>query len=711
MNKKNKFSTIILLQTILLFFNVKTGLSQVKKDSVIVLQSVTIVDSILKTNPCIKSEITKEQLQTETTRDVGDYLRSIPNVSGVRKGGIAVDPVIRGLKFSQLNVVLDNGVKIENGCPNRMDPVSSHIEIEDIEKIELIKGPYMLKYGSSLGGFINLSSEQPKPYDKFEVHAKAMYGFETNWNGQKEHISIYGGNKKVYFLLSGAYRNYGNYESGNLECHDTTFNSSFKKYNYSAKIGFSPKANQSLILSLYEIHGRDVLYPALPMDEKSDDTRIISLDYSIKNLSKFIKTLDVKVYQSNVDHVMDNSKRTTWNSKQMISDVNATNTGGRIETGMQTGKHVFNSGFDFESINKDGTRTMTMQMMGTTSTKKSNLWKDASIQNAGVFVEDKIIFKSSTINASLRADFNNAISEDTLLIVKNGVEYFNNLKTQFVNISSNLGITKKITTNFSVSLAIGRGTRSPNMLERFIKLMAVGYDNYDYLGNPQLKPEINNEADLTFVFSKQKYGNLSANAFYSYVQNFISADLLPSSVIKPQTQGVLGVKQFVNTDYVTFKGFEFGYTSSENYKLGASIIAAYTYAEIPKVTKYIVQGTQVVGSSELNNDPLSEIPPFEATAGINYKFLKGKLIPKIALRLVANQNNVSEAMYEQKTSGFGLINLSVRYKINKFSSLTTGVNNIFDRSYYEHLNRKIIGTTAKLYEPGRVFFINIYLSI
>jgi iron complex outermembrane recepter protein len=58
-----------------------------------------------------------------------------------------------------------------------------------------------------------------------------------------------------------------------------------------------------------------------------------------------------------------------------------------------------------------------------------------------------------------------------------------------------------------------------------------------------------------------------------------------------------------------------------------------------------------------------------------------------------------------------LLSFSAKYKINKYANITAGVNNIFDRAYYEHLNRKIIGTTGKLYEPGRVFFVNLYLNI
>jgi iron complex outermembrane recepter protein len=700
---------LALLVISMIFFSLVLN-AQITKDTIKLL-TIEVKDSILKKVPFVAIKIQKKQFDGEATRDVGELLRSIPNVSGIRKGGASIDPVIRGFKFSQLNTVLDNGVKVENGCPNRMDPVSSHVEAEDIEGIEVVKGPFVLKYGPALGGVINLISEKPHPYEKFELHADALYGFETNWNGQKEHISIFGGNKKIYFLLAGGYRDYGCYKSRNSDGHDTTYNSSFKKYNYVAKLGYSLKRNQSILLSYNEIHGRDVLYPALPMDEKSDDTRMMTLDYNALNISTVLKSLDAKIYYSDVDHVMDNSNRSNWVSKQMISDVNALNIGGRAELGMQIKKHKLFMGLDYENIYKDGTRTMSMLMMGTTSTKKSNLWKEAKIQNVGLFAEYKTFFSSFELDAALRLDNNSANSGDTLKIIKDDIEYFNDVRTNYLNFSFSLGITKEITNELSVSLALGRGVRSPNMLERFIKLMAVGYDNFDYLGNPQLKPETNNEVDLTFKYSNEKIGSFYLNGFYSYVQDYISGVMLPSSVVLPQTAGTLGVKQFVNIESVSFTGIEFGYTSPEKYKLGGSLIAAYTYGYVPTIKKYILTGTNVTGDTILTNDALSEIPPLETTVSIYYKFLKGKLVPKISLRVVSNQHHVSEAFYEQETPGFALLNFSIKSNITKNISISGGINNIFDRSYYEHLNRKIIGTTDKLYEPGRVFYFNLNVKI
>jgi len=249
------------------------------------------------------------------------------------------------------------------------------------------------------------------------------------------------------------------------------------------------------------------------------------------------------------------------------------------------------------------------------------------------------------------------------------------------------------------------------MLERYIKLMPVGYDRYDYLGNPQLKPETNNEVDLTFRYDNDNAGSVYLNFFYSYVRNYITANLLPEAVITPQTQGALGVKQFDNADYATHRGFELGYRSPDKYKLGGNVVAAYTYGVIPSVTRYIITNSQVTDAVEIKDDALPEIPPFEATVNVFYKLLDGKVTPGLTLRTVAAQRHISQAFYEQYTPGFWVMNAAVMGKVNKFVELNLGVKNLFDRAYYEHLNRRIIGTMDDLYEPGRVFYVTLSMNI
>ncbi|HLF34016.1 MAG TPA: TonB-dependent receptor [Cyclobacteriaceae bacterium] len=699
------------LPTIFLTAGLATAVHCQDIQDTVELSPVIIHGTPIDEPPYIVTRIDHKFLRDTDIRDVGDYLRSIPNVSGIRKGGNAIDPVVRGFKYSQLNVILSNGIRIENGCPNRMDPVSSHIEAEDIENIEVIMGPFSLRYGPNFGGVINLAAHQPEPYDKFQVHGSGIYGYESNWDGHKGNLSVEGGGAKLYFRVSGGYRDYGDYTSGKMDDGDSTYNSSFTKNNYSAKLGYSFTPGHRLMISYDIIQSRDVMYPALSMDEKSDNTGIISLDYNGKFRGDLLKSLDLKIYSSDVHHIMDNSRRPSSAQMDMVSDVNAVNTGGRGEANLAFGKHALLAGADFENIYKDGKRVGTMEMMGTVSKSISNLWQQANIMNAGIFSEYHALFSTLEFMASLRLDLNSARSNDTLSIIHNGDEYFTNYRSGFLNLSFSVGAAKMIGNHLSISLAAGKGTRSPNMLERYVKFLPVGYDSYDYLGDPGLQPESNYEADLTLKYQHESSGALHLNGFYSYVIDYITAGLLPPAVATPKTPGVLGVKQFENSGSATFKGLEFGYASPTRLKLGGNIVAAFTYAVIPRVTKYLITGTQITGETVILNDALPEIPPLEATFSAHYRMFNGRLIPKITFRAVAGQHHISEAFYEPETPGFVLMHISGSAEISKNIRILTGINNIFNRAYYEHLNRKIIGTTAKLFEPGRTFFINLSLDI
>ena len=654
--------------------------------------------------------IHSSSLTTEPVRDIGDYLRQTSNVSGIRKGGISIDPVVRGFKYNQVTVLLNSGIKIEGGCPNRMDPVASHVESENIREIEIIKGPYVLKYGPVLGALINLETNSPQPFRKPEIHGMILYGFESNWNGQWEHFSLSGGNQRVFFNASGGFKGYGSYTAGN----DTLYKTSFKKLYGSAGVGIAIHRDHLVSLSYAYDQGKDVLFPALPMDERLDQTHVASFHYSGKNLKKSWQALEFQGYFSSVHHVMDNLKRPSAKTMEAVSTVDATNTGGKILSQFLAGSHKLIVGADFEHVYKDGQKQMTMRMImeGDTfiSVKYSNLWLKAFSNNIGVFSEYKFPVKSMELTAALRFDYNQASSADTFRLVKNGTSYFDQLNSQFFNFSFSFGMKKQLFSWLVLSASIGKGSRSPSLLERFIKLLQVQYDSYDYLGNPQLKPENNYQADLTLDFPIQNFGSVSAGGFFSYVTDYVIGTLLPPSVIKPSTQGAPGVKQFTNISKAYLTGFEFSYQSPVSRKWELQIQAAATYGTQPKATLYIINAGQVVDEETITNDPLPEIPPLEGTISFAYKFFKGKLKPKGSVRLVSEQNRISKAYGELKTPGFITAAITINYSPWKFASINAGVENLFDSPYYEHLNRRMTGTSARLYEPGRVYFINLQLQ-
>jgi iron complex outermembrane receptor protein len=145
-------------------------------------------------------------------------------------------------------------------------------------------------------------------------------------------------------------------------------------------------------------------------------------------------------------------------------------------------------------------------------------------------------------------------------------------------------------------------------------------------------------------------------------------------------------------------------------------VASYTQGIITKTVKPILDPTQpplqsVIGEEEITNDPAPEIPPFEGTLQVKYKLFGNKLIPTASYRYVAAQNNISGAYFESATPAFSVISVGIAYQHSKSLTLSGGVNNLLDVAYYEHLSRRIIGSTLNFYEPGRVFYINAIINL
>lgn len=109
--------------------------------------------------------IPQEVIEDQGTASLGDTLR---NVSGVFAGraaasGRATTPVIRGFETDNIlrNGLRDDTLRISSG-------------INNIERIEILKGPASVLFGSgNLGGTINLVTEVPLSQPRYEVEFTA----------------------------------------------------------------------------------------------------------------------------------------------------------------------------------------------------------------------------------------------------------------------------------------------------------------------------------------------------------------------------------------------------------------------------------------------------------------------------------------------------------------------------------------------------------
>ena len=87
-------------------------------DNLVVIVAPTTEPNKVYLNP-------KQAFQPMPATDGAGLLKSIPNMSVIRKGGMSGDPLFRGLGGSRLGIY-SNDSQFFGGCPGRMDPSSAY---------------------------------------------------------------------------------------------------------------------------------------------------------------------------------------------------------------------------------------------------------------------------------------------------------------------------------------------------------------------------------------------------------------------------------------------------------------------------------------------------------------------------------------------------------------------------------------------------------
>lgn len=669
--------------------------NETQKDTI---TKVTKLDEVIvtgnkKTDPVLTSVKNNYDKKIVQPKNVADLFNSINGFSVIKRGNYAIDPSFRASQYEQLNIQYDGGTKAMHACPNRMDPITTHIIPEEISRIEIIKGPYTVRYGATFGGIVNLVTQKPD-YEDYGIHGKVSTGYESNGNSLVSLAQLQYIKEKYDIVANVGYRDFGNYEDGN----SIEIPSSFRSTDYGIKIGYNLSENQRIQAHWRQSFGRDVLHAALPMDTEYDNSSIISLDYKLENIGKIVKSLTAKTYYSYVDHLMTNTNRPTFMMMEASSAVDATTIGGKLELNWKPFEklNIF-SGIDAMHIARDGGRTRLVKIMNGNvlpipMTFNDKVWQDSYITDLGLFTEAKYNLSSNTIfTAGIRYD--NVVSDIQDPEADFAAMYDLEKRTEH-NISGTVSIKKAVSDKFLVEVAYGRGVRSANMIERFINHFSVGQDPYEYIGNPNLKAEINNQFEIGFKgredlkngFNSFKY---NASFYYSFFENYIVGIVDPNITRKfnPMAEPT-NVKVFRNLD--------------EAYKTGFEIMA-----EVDFLNDYFFK-TELAYVYAKNKDLFESLPLTPPlTTRVSIGFEKETYWANLQYNIISKQDNISRSFGETETDGYQTLDLRFGLKPIKNITLGFAVINAFDEAYNNHLNfsftnQENFGRTP-ITEPGRNF--------
>ncbi len=145
--------------------------------------------------------VTGETLRRQQVRSVADALGGLPGVSVNRVGGAGslTEVRIRGAEANHTLVVID-GIVANSANDGQFD--LSNLSAEEIERIEIMRGPMSGIYGSgAVGGVINIVTRAPR--HPLSLTLRSEFG---SMNTRDLAARLAGGNENGYIALSGHWR-------------------------------------------------------------------------------------------------------------------------------------------------------------------------------------------------------------------------------------------------------------------------------------------------------------------------------------------------------------------------------------------------------------------------------------------------------------------------------------------------------------------------
>lgn len=655
--------------------------SQIENDSVMIVTAPVSTPLEIVTSPKIPR-------QPVPASDGSDYLKTIPGFSQIRNGGTNGDPVFRGMFGSRLRILTDNGEML-GACPARMDAPSSYISPESFDVLTLIKGPQTVLWGSgNSAGTIRFDREQPR-FEKAGGQGTASLLAASN-NRWDENADVSLGGEEGYLRLIGNKSRSDDYKDGNGD----RVPSRWDKWNGDMAIGWTPDKDTLLELTAGKGDG-EARYAGRGMDGSQFKRESLGMRFEKSGIGEVFDKFEANVYYNYADHTMDNySLRSPGSS--MSGGMSGDEMGDAMGSSMDSDSSMNMSMPMAMEVDR---RTVGGRMMGTflfsdfelrsgadtqLSTHRNKIddrWnKDARFHDYGLFSElTWSVTEQNKVKGGARLD---RVLVDNYTDV-GSAKRTDTLPAGFVRFEHNMA---DIPVMFYAG--IGYTERFPDYWELFSPTYGPGGsgDVFD-----KLKTEKTTQIDIGAQYNGERI-NTWVSAYIGRVNDFILFRYDPDNASISQVDNV----------NATIMGGEAGiaYKWSDSWKTDASL--AYSW-----------------GENTSNHQPLPQTPPLEVRLGLTWE--RGDWSSTGLLRLVSSQNRVAinEGNVVGKdfnsSPGFAVFSANAAYKVNKYVKISAGVDNLFDKTYSEHLN--LAGNSSFGYssntsvnESGRTFWGKINLT-
>lgn len=410
--------------------------------------------------------IDKKEIEEMNAHTLADVLFMVPGVqisdyTGL--GGLPT-PNVQGSFMHHVPILID-GVRMNNLSNDTID--ISAFPVQNIERIEIIKGPASSVWGSSIGGIINIITKDPS-VRKLSGTLSASLGEKNTGDYRAEATGRI--NNFAYYL-------YGGYQNTNGTVNGFALNNENSFYT---KLNYDLTSQLSVMFTFGHINENKATgeFSQSGWDEKN-----------FWNYEYWFSTLQAE-YLFSGDTILKLSLRT--------SRKNGNNSRSVLSTGEFIGaypEHDKDTGATLLFSTKQGIHSVVFGADVDDTTTTTNYWtpERQDVKKHAVFVNDTVFFGKLTLTPGVRYDYVNSTGSIA---------------------SPSLGATYKLTDRTLLRFFGAKGFSTP-------ALSWIAYAGSSFHANPNLKYEKVLSVLAGIETSAIKYLHLNVNLFSHRVKDAI----------------------------------------------------------------------------------------------------------------------------------------------------------------------------------------------
>ena len=479
----------------------------------------------------------KDFLQNASTNII-DAIAAVPGVSQITIGPVISKPVVRGLGYNRV-IVMNDGIKQEG--QQWGDEFGIEIDEYTVNRVEVLKGPSSLRYGSdAMAGVINMLAEPIAPEGK--IKGRLITNYQTNNGLIAGNANVSGNNNYFIWGLNYTYKNAHAYKN---KYDGYVWNSNYGENNFKASIGVQKKWGFStLTFSMFNLK-LGIIEGA--RDEETGQFTKSTINFDGTGDSAVVVTNDeYKKYGSyNVIHQHVRHNKIVWDNSINIGENKlgirfSFQNNHRQEANDIVLGDVYNFDFLQQTFTYDlayvfaekNKWLVTAGVNGMQQSFKNKgtafLFPEYKSFDFGIYSIAKKTIDKLTLIGGLRFDTRNFKGDD-LYVDEAGVrlpgaaagatQQFKAYSSNFSGFSGSIGAAYNFTEMLYGKINIARGYRAPNVAESGSNGIHDGTPFYE-IGDSKLKPENSLQVDATLGINT---GDITAEAtlFRNQINNYI----------------------------------------------------------------------------------------------------------------------------------------------------------------------------------------------